>query len=483
MRILHVTSECAPWAKSGGLGDVVGALPDALARASDKIETATVMPYYRKAKQSVAKQGLTPEDTGVVADVRLGATTARVRFLRLDRPGRTPVLFAANDAAFDRDGLYGHEDDPLRFILLSKAVVGVGKRLLSGAPDIIHAHDWHTALIPGLVATSGRGLLPRTRTVLTLHNIAYQGVCSKELLPVTGLPWEAFHMEAFEWWDNINLLKGGIAMANAVTTVSPTYARELESVQFGGRLAGFLRKQNIFGILNGVDVEEWDPATDSHLDAHYDLDHLDQKRQVRKALLDICAWPEQPDVPLFGVVSRMTGQKGLDLVAQLASELYGMPARLVVLGTGEPQLEDAFRLAARNYSWNVRTQIDFNVPLSHKLIAGCDALLVPSRFEPCGLTQMYAMRCGTVPIVHKTGGLADTVHDPGDHGLARGGGTGFVFEHPTVIGLRWAMQRAANMFRHNPQGWRAIQRAGMRRDWSWRRSAADYLGLYQALCR
>jgi len=483
MRILHVSSECAPWAKSGGLGDVVGALPDALARSSNEVEVATVMPLYRKARQTLAKRGLELDDTGVVADVNIGPGVARVRFLRLDRGERSPVLFAANDAAFDRDGLYGYDDDALRFILFCKAVVGVAPQLLGGRPDIIHAHDWHAALVPGLVASSGRHLLPTTRTILTLHNIAYQGVCSKDLMPITGLPWELFHMDAFEWFDNINLLKGGIATSTAVTTVSPTYARELEHEPFGANLSGFLRGQAIFGILNGIDTDEWDPSADVHLDAHYDAEHLDAKREVRRALLELCEWPEEPEIPLLGVVSRMTGQKGLDLVAELASELYRMPARLVVLGTGEPGLEDAFRLAARHYGWHVRTQIDFNVALSHKLIAGCDALLVPSRFEPCGLTQMYAMRCGTVPIVHKTGGLADTVHDPGDEALARGEGTGFVFEHPTKIGLRWAIERAARMYRERPQGWRAIQRAGMQRDWSWTRSAADYLGLYRALCR
>lgn len=482
MRILHISSECAPWAKTGGLGDVVGALPDALHRA-DGVSAAVVLPFYRAAKTALAKQGLTPYDTGVVADVSLGAMTARVRFLRLDRPGRAPTLFAANDAAFDRDGLYGHEDDALRFILLCKSVVGVAAELMGGPVDILHAHDWHAALIPGLIATSARSLHPRARTVLTLHNLAYQGICSKELLAITGLPWSAFHLEGFEWYDQLNLLKGGIAYANAVTTVSPTYAREIKSPEFGGSLTDFLRRRQVLGLLNGIDTDEWNPAGDPHLAARYDADHLELKRAVRADLLRICDWPELPDVPTFGVVSRMTAQKGLDLVASIVPELHDMPARLVVLGTGEPGLEDSFRLAARHFTRNVRTQIAFDVPLSHKLIAGCDGLLVPSRFEPCGLTQMYAMRCGTVPVVHATGGLADTVRDPGDAGLARGEGTGFSFEHPTVQGLRWAMRRAVRMYRAHPDGWRAIQRAGMQRDWSWRRSAGDYLNLYKALHR
>lgn len=482
MRVLHVSSECAPWAKTGGLGDVVGALPDALQRI-DGVDAAVVLPYYRAAKQALAARKLTPHDTGIFADVSLGAMTARVRFLRLDRPGHAPTLFAANDAAFDRDGLYGHDDDALRFILLCKSVVGVAAELMGGPIDIFHAHDWHTALIPGLIATNARALHPQARTILTLHNLAYQGICPKDLLSITGLPWSVFHLDAYEWYDNINLLKGGIALANAVTTVSPTYAREIKHPDFGGSLTEFMRRRPVLGLLNGIDTDEWNPAADPHLAARYDVDHLEGKRAVRADLLRICEWPELPDVPVFGVVSRMTAQKGLDLVASIVPELHDMPARLVVLGTGEPGLQDAFRLAARHFTRNVRTQIAFDVPLSHKVIAGCDALLVPSRFEPCGLTQMYAMRCGTVPVVHATGGLADTVKDPGDAALARGEGTGFAFEHPTLIGLRWAMRRAVRMYRQKREGWRAIQQAGMRRDWSWTRSAQAYVELYKALHR
>jgi starch synthase len=482
MRILHVSSECAPWAKTGGLGDVVGALPDALNKHPG-VEAAVVLPYYRTAKQALAKRGLSPQDTGIFADVSLGAMTARVRFLRLDRPGHAPTLFAANDAAFDREGIYGHEDEALRFILLCKSVVGVATQLMGGPVDILHAHDWHAALIPGLLATNARALHPHTRTVLTLHNLAYQGICSKDYLAVTGLPWSVFHLDAFEWYDQLNLLKGGIALADAVTTVSPTYAKEIKQPEFGGSLTEFLRRRPVLGLLNGIDTDEWNPAGDPHLAGRYDADHLDAKRAVRADLLRICEWPELPDVPVFGVVSRMTAQKGLDLVASIVPELHDMPARLVVLGTGDPGLQDAFRLAARHFTRNVRTQIAFDVPLSHKVIAGCDGLLVPSRFEPCGLTQMYAMRCGTVPVVHATGGLADTVSDPGDAGLARGEGTGFTFEHPTLAGLRWAMRRAVRMYRHHPEAWRVIQQTGMRHDWSWARSSGAYLELYKALHR
>lgn len=470
MRVLHLSSECAPWAKSGGLGDVVGALPDALTRADPSVESAVVLPFYRKAKKALADRGLVPVDTGVAADVNLGAVNARVRFLRLDREGHATVFFAANDAAFDREGLYGFDDDALRFILLCKATVAMGPRLMGGVPDVVHCHDWHAALGAALIATNARHLYPGTRTVQTLHNLAYQGVFSKELLPVSGLSWEHFHMDCAEFHDHLSLLKAGIALADVVSTVSPSYAREIQTPQFGANLDAFLRRFRIAGILNGIDTDEWNPESDPHIAGSWTADDPSGKQEAREALLELCSWPDLKGVPTLGVVSRMTGQKGLDLVAALVPELYRLGGRLVILGTGEPKLESAFRAAARHHPKVVRADISFNEPLSHRVIAGCDILLVPSRFEPCGLTQLYAMRYGTVPVVHAVGGLRDTVRDPG---------TGFVFEHPTVEGLRWAVGRACRTFRDAPDTWRAIQRGGMATDWSWSRSARAYLALYR----
>ena len=472
MRVLHIASECAPWAKSGGLGDVVGALPDALMAADPGVESAVVIPLYRSAKAALVARGEDLVDTEIVANVDLGAVSARVRFLRLDRPGGATVFFAACDAAFDRDGLYGHNDDAYRFILLCKAAVGVARELMGGPPDVVHAHDWHAALAAALVSTNARALLGgRTRSVLTLHNLAYQGVFSSDLLPLTGLSTEHFHMECAEFHGRLSLLKAGIALADAVTTVSPTYAQEIRTPEFGANLDGFLRRRPIHGILNGIDTAAWDPMTDPHVEGAWSAESLSGKAQARDDLLRICEWPLLPGVLTLGVVSRMTGQKGLDLVAALVSELHGFPARLVVLGTGEPALEKRFQLAARHYQHHVRASIAFDEPLSHKLIAGCDALLVPSRFEPCGLTQMYAMNVGTLPIVHATGGLADTVTPE----------RGFAFEHPTVQGLRWAIGQAVNTFRQDPKRWRQMQRTAMATDWSWGRSAREYLALYGSL--
>ena len=315
-------------------------------------------------------------------------------------------------------------------------------------------------------------MYPKTHTVLSLHNLAYQGVLDKELMPLSGLGWEQFTMECAEWYDHINLLKAGISLADAVTTVSPTYAREIRTPEFGCELDGFLRRFPVHGILNGIDDAVWNPEEDPHVRGSWTAEDLSGKAEARAALLELCEWEDKPDVPILGIVSRMTAQKGLDLVARLVPELHDMPARLVVLGTGEPGLESAFREAARIYTHNVRADISFNEPLSHEVIAGSDMLLVPSRFEPCGLTQMYAMRMGTVPVVHRTGGLADTVRDY--H-------TGFVFDHATVEGLRWALQRAVDTFRHRRSHWEQIQKHGMNTDWSWAPSARRYLGLYDAL--
>lgn len=481
LKVLHLSSECGPWAKTGGLGDVVGALPDALIAADPSVQAAVVLPLYRTAKEKLRKGNHQLHDTGVEAAVNLGDVTAKVRYLRLDRPGKATTFFAACDAAYDRDGLYGHKDDGLRFVLLCKATVGVATQLMGGQPDVLHAHDWHAALAPALIATSARALLPRTRTVLTLHNLAYQGVMPKEMLPITGLGWDQFRLEVAEWHDHLGLLKAGIALCDAVTTVSPTYAREIKTPEYGHQLDGFLRRFKVHGILNGIDTAEYDPNGDVHVKGRWTAQDLAGKQEARQDLLRICEWPDWKGVPTLGVVSRMTAQKGLDLIADLVPELHAFPARLVVLGTGEPHLEEAFRRAARYFQDHVRTSIAFDVPMSHKVIAGCDALLVPSRFEPCGLTQMYAMRLGTVPIVHATGGLADTVIDPGDVGLSQGRGTGFAFGHPTTQGLRWAVGRAARMYRHAPEAWSTIQRTGMGIDWSWSRSAANYLGLYRSL--
>jgi starch synthase len=479
MRVLHAASEAEPYARTGGLGDVVGALPTALREVG--VEATTVLPLHRSARRCLAADGVAAAPIGVSVEVPTGLEHVRFDVLAAERPGRAPVLFAACDPLFDRDTLYGQRDDGVRYVAFGRAVVEALPRLPGGPFDVVHAHDWHAALVPALLGTTLRASAPAARTVITLHTLAFQGVFPKDLLPIAGLPWEVFHHDAAEFFGHLSLLKAGVALADAVTTVSPTYAREILTPAFGVGLDGFLRRFHVDGILNGVDPTVWSPAVDPKIPVTYDRGHLDGKAACRAALHAEAGWAPRPETPLLGIVSRLTDQKGLDLVAALAPELDHLDARLVVVGTGEPGLEHTFTELARRHPDRVHADLVFDDALAHRVIAGADALLVPSRFEPCGLTQLYALAYGTVPVVHAVGGLADTVHDPGDEGLAQGLGTGFVFRHPTVEGLRWALGRAVATFRDAPEAWRAIQHAGMGRDHSWTHAAKEYAALYRRL--
>jgi starch synthase len=477
----------APWSQTGGLADVAGALPAALERTG-RVECAVFSPLYRGMRAKIEAQGATVDDSGVIVTVPLAGRRLSARFVRVRRPGAATLYLLDYPAFYDRDGLYmtaegrDHHDNHLRFALLCRAALEAAPRLMGGAPHVFHAHDWHAGLVPVyLRAYYGRR---HPVSVFTIHNLAYQGVFHKDVLPALDLDWSVFTAARMEYYDYLSLLKGGVAYADAVTTVSPSYAYEIRTPQFGHNLDAFLRHQarNLHGILNGIDTESWDPARDRAIAANYDCDTLERgKRQCRRALAEEFGLPLGERDILLAVVSRFTGQKGLDLVAELVPELAALGARLVVLGSGESAIEDRFRYLARVFSQHLAVRVGFDVTLSRRIYSGADAVVVPSRFEPCGLTQMYAMRYGSVPIVHAVGGLRDTVLDPGDHALCRGQGTGFRFEHPTAAGLRWAVGRAARLFRENPEGWRRISRAGMQCDWSWDEPAREYLRLYRRL--
>jgi starch synthase len=491
LKIALIASEAVPWCKSGGLADVVGALPralrDAAAAAEDAVEVALFLPMYRQVRDSLARHGHVLEDTGNAGRAPMGLGRSEpFRVLRATGDAGESVYFIDAPHRFDRDGLYNDAsnrafvDNGERFALLCRAAIEVMPRVMDGPPDILHAHDWQASLAPIYLATRYRHVMPNTRSVLTIHNLAYQGVLPSGLGGHLDLDHDFFRMERGEFYGNINLLKGGMAYADAVTTVSPSYAREIRTPHFGCELDGFIRVHvPVHGILNGVDEASWDPATDRQIPARYDAEELAGKEVCRATLLEAAGLKPRPGEALLGVVSRFAGQKGLDLVADLVPELAGLGARLVVLGDGDPAMESRFRYLGWVFSDHVTVRVGFDPALSHRIIAGADMILVPSRFEPCGLTQLYGMRYGTVPVVHAVGGLRDTVLDPGDAALARGEGTGFRFEHPTVDGLRWALARALRMYREDPAGWRAVMRAGMTQDFSWARSAEAYLGLYR----
>jgi starch synthase len=487
VKIAHVASEVAPWSQTGGLADVVGALPTALERTG-QAECAVFSPLYRGMRQRIEAQGASLDESGLTVTVPLAGRQLSARFLRVRRADAAPVYLLDYPALYDRDGLYmgadgrDHPDNHLRFALLCRAALEAAPRLMDGIPDVFHAHDWHAGLVPVYLRTRYRRGHPAA--VFTIHNLAYQGVFHKDVLPALSLDWSVFTPARMEYYDNLSLLKGGVAYADAVTTVSPSYAYEVRTPRFGHNLDGFLRNQarNFHGILNGIDAGSWDPARDRAIAANYDRDTLDRGKVLcRRALAQEFGLTIGDRELLLAVVSRFTGQKGIDLVADLVPYLAELGARLVVLGSGETGLEERFRYLARVFSRHVAVRIGFDVPLSRRVYSGADAVLVPSRFEPCGLTQMYAMRYGSVPIVHAVGGLRDTVLDPGDPALCRGQGTGFCFEHPTVQGLGWAVGRAARIFRESPEGWQRICRSGMQCDWSWDEPAREYMRLYRRL--
>lgn len=485
MRIAHIASEVSPWSQTGGLADVVGSVPKALARTGDA-QCAVFSPLYRGIREKVEKRGLTLQRTEHTVEVQLAGWRVSVGFFQLQTGDEPPIYFVDQPGLYDRDGIYcdrsgrDHRDNHLRFALLSKAAIQAAPTLMGGVPDVYHAHDWHTGLVPVYLRTHYPQL--RSAAVFTIHNLAYQGIYPKDHAHALGLDWSVFRTERMEFHDHLNLLKGGVSYADAVTTVSPSYSYEMRTPRFGHELDGFLRfhARHIVGILNGIDTDIWDPKTDPDIVATYDRDSLDQgKRACRQALAEEFGLSVGDRDILLCVISRFTGQKGLDLVADLVPSLHDMGAKLVVLGSGDHALQDRFNHLGRVFSHNASVYIGFDVPLSRRIYSGADAILIPSRFEPCGLNQMYAMRYGTVPIVHAVGGLRDTVLDPGDQALCRGQGTGFRFEHPTASGLGWAVERAARMFRDNPAGWNMIRRAGMYCNWSWSESARAYLQLYR----
>lgn len=487
MRVAHIASEVAPWSQSGGLADVVGALPGAIAAGDPDIDTAVFAPLYRGVRERAAALGARIDDAGE-APVTLGADHIDARFVRVDAAGRATAFLLDAPSLFDRDGLYvdpwhnEYGDNALRFAALCRAAVDHAGRLMGGAPEVIHAHDWQA----GLALLWARDQPPHgggPACVLTIHNMSHQGNFPNHWMPALGLPWDWFHMELLEFWDQVSFLKAGIACADAITTVSPTYAQEIQTPEGGHGMDGFLRAHadRLSGIVNGIDAEAWNPATDPALPATFDADHLAGKRACRDAL---CAelGLQPAGGPLFGVVSRLADQKGMDLVCDVLPALVEQGGCAAIVGTGLPWLEDRFRAAAADHPGRVAVHIGFDVPRSRRVYAGSDAILVPSRFEPCGLTQLYAMRYGAIPVVRATGGLSDTVDDPGDEALARGEGTGIRFTHPTADELRHAVARTASLFA-DAGAWARVQRAGMARDSSWSGPAGEYAALYRSLVR
>jgi len=472
--IVFVSGEVSPFATSGGLGDVSRALPRALAMLGHRV--SVVMPLYRAVRQ----RGVRLEAAGEV-DLP-GTGRCRVHHA----PGvlaPASLYVVEHDAYFDRPGLYGewggeYGDNLERFSFFCRATLEAIAAL--GLPAaVVHANDWHCGLIPALLKTvyADHRALRDSAAVFTIHNLAYQGRFPGTRLPTTGLPWSTFHMNGIEYYGGINLMKAGIAYADVTTTVSPTYADEIRTPEFGEGLDGLLRARgtNLVGILNGIDEQVWNPATDRHLASRYGVGALGGKRVCKEALIAESRLAVSPDVPLVGMVTRLSAQKGVDIALGVINELLDCGVGLVLLGSGDPALEEWARDVGRRRADRVATHVGFDEALAHRIEAGADMFLMPSRYEPSGLNQMYSLRYGTVPVVRATGGLDDTVHDPGDDPEQA---NGFKFRRPWGSDLVAALGRAVATY-HDRPSWERLMRNGMGGDFSWRRSARVYGDLYR----
>ncbi len=478
MRIAVCASEGAPYAKSGGLGDVMEALPAALARIEGN-EVALFLPYYKKIKDNAAY----PVEMVAQYRVGLGWRQQYAGLMRLtNREDGVQVYFIDNEYYFGgRSGaIYGDMDDGERFAFFSRACLDA-MAIIDYIPDVIQCNDWQCALIPVYLKALYQGSFPKTRCMYTIHNIEYQGWANAGFFDdVLGLPWE--YRSVLDMNNSVNVMKGAIETCDLVTTVSETYARELMYPYYAHGLDGVLSNAawKLTGITNGIDTNTFNPTTDKALPAHYDAESFrDGKAACKAALQEEVGLPVKPDVPLMVMVTRLAGHKGLDLLCYIARRLmWEEDAQLLILGTGEPQFETFFKELAEQFPDQVAAKITFNLGLAARIYAGGDIYLMPSKSEPCGLSQMNAMRYGTVPVVHATGGLKDTVPPADENGQ---GGLGFTFQSYNADDFMAAIKRALNLYNHNREGFQALQYYEMTRDFSWDVPAGRYMDLFHQM--
>lgn len=478
MRILFVTSEAAPLIKTGGLADVSAALPVALRALGADVRM--LLPGYPKVLNALP--GLKP-----VAQFTALPTFPPARLLQADSPDGVPLWVLDCPEYFQRGGgpyqdEHGFDwpDNAQRFGLLSRiaAILGSAETPFDWRPQVVHCNDWQTGLAPAYLHYAHHP----APCVMTIHNLAFQGMFPSHLVPELGLPWECYQIDGVEFHGHLSFMKAGLHYSRHITTVSPTYAREIQTDELGFGLQGLLRARGaaLTGILNGIDNDEWNPANDRHLAAGYSASDLRGKLDNKLALQKRMGLHVDADTPLFGLVSRFTHQKGLDLVLEIAPHLVAAGAQLVLLGSGDAGMQRWALDLAHHHSGRIGAYVGFDEGLSHLIEAGADVFLMPSRFEPCGLNQMYSQRYGTPPIVHATGGLADSVVDCNEASLLSGEASGFVFHHMTAQELLHTIHRALAMYRDRAN-WQAVQLNGMRKDFGWRASAEAYLQIYRRL--
>ncbi|MFN0100050.1 MAG: glycogen synthase GlgA [Gemmatimonadaceae bacterium] len=476
LQVLAVASEIFPLVKTGGLADVAGALPAAL--AAEGVLVRTIIPGFPAVMDRIAI-GETVKEYPVLhgGPARIIQTSASgLELFVLD----APHLFARPGGPYVGPNGRDWADNAQRFAALSFAAADLAGGAVRGyRPDVLHAHDWQAGLAPAFLHYRGG---ERPATVMTVHNLAFQGVFPAELLGALGLPARAFAMDGVEYFGRIGYLKAGLALADHITTVSPTYAREIRTSEHGMGLDGLLRMRapQVSGILNGIDVQVWDPSADEVLPARFDAKRITKRAVNKHELQARLGLAQDPDALLFGVVSRLTWQKGLDLLVSAIPTLAAQGVQLAVLGSGEAPLEASFTAAAAADRSRVAVQLGYDEALAHLIQAGSDAILIPSRFEPCGLTQLCAMRYGALPVVARVGGLADTVVDANEMALTSKAGTGIVFSPATRDALELAIERTVALWRDRA-AWRLVQKRGMATDVSWTRPAARYAALYRGL--
>ena len=475
MRVVFAASECVPFSKTGGLADVVGALPRALASLGHQV--SVYLPRYRQTKLAnaetvVASVTVPFDDHYRFCSVVNGGSFAGVDFYFVEYP-----------PYFDRDALYGtsagdYPDNAERYALFSRAVLEASKIL--GAPDIIHCHDWQSALIPVLLHTqyAGDPAFRDTATVFTIHNMGYQGLFPPETLPLLTLPWDLFTISNMEFFGQVNFLKGALVFSDFITSVSKKYSQEIQTTEFGFGLEGVLRDRaaTVTGILNGVDYDEWSPEKDKFLAAKFSPVDLSGKAQCKKDLLAAFGMANaDPALPVIGIVSRFAAQKGFDLIAQIMDRLAREEVIIVALGAGDKQYEEMFLRLNKQFPQKIAVKVAYDNAIAHKIEGGSDMFLMPSRYEPCGLNQIYSLKYGTVPIVRATGGLDDTI-EPWD--ARTGKGTGFQFTEYNGESLLLTIRKALQAF-HDQTSWQTLMRNGMGKDFSWNASAREYVRVYE----
>ncbi len=482
LKILFASSEVTPFAKTGGLADVSCSLPQALEALGH--EMVLVMPLYRSVKEG--KHDLRKQEKSLSVPFRGQSLETQVFAAKTGE--NIPIYFIQREEFFDRSGLYGtsqgdYFDNPERFIFFSRSVLEL-VHSLGFQPDIIHCHDWQTGLIPAYFKSlyAQNPSLQKARTVFTIHNLAYQGVFPREIMAFSDLPSELFSMRGLEYYGKMNFMKGGIVFSDVITTVSGKYAKEIQTPEYGYGMEGVLgeRSVDIYGILNGVDYTSWNPRTDPHIASNYDVRDLSGKKKCKEELIEIFKLNGPDERPIIGVISRLADQKGFDILAEALDHLMKLGLYLVILGTGDARYEKQFTVLGKKYPDRLGVKIAFDNVLAHKIEAGSDMFLMPSKYEPCGLNQMYSLKYGTIPVVRATGGLEDTIKEFDPEGQK---GNGFKFKAYSSSELIKAVKRAIYIYK-NKLLWKKLMANAMNEDFSWGKSAQKYEEIYKkALAR